>query len=137
MAPLEGYEVVEFGWEVQASPEGPLYHINGTIQDVVQYLKEVDPTYEVPELPGAELESRRGSVQSRQLRIDCFNYPVAKGNDIQDGINYLMRVGGQPSNGPGPGACGRVSCSYNAAIWWCNDVCILYAWPTKTRQAQD
>ncbi|KAL4932531.1 uncharacterized protein BDV17DRAFT_254644 [Aspergillus undulatus] len=22
----------------------------------------------------------------------------------------------------GPGACGRVSCSYDAAIWWCNDV---------------
>ncbi|KAI7778631.1 hypothetical protein LA080_001961 [Diaporthe eres] len=129
-APLAGYGVVDFGWEVRTSPEGPLHHINGTIQDVVQYLKEVDPTYEVPVVPVARLESRQSLVESRQLRIDCFNWPVANGNRIQDGINYLMGVGGQPSNGPGPGACGRVSCSYNAAIWWCNDNRVTYTLPS-------
>lgn len=88
-------------------------------------------------MPAAELDTRQGSIESRQLRIDCFNWPVANGNRIQDGINYLMGVGGQPSNGPGPGACGRVSCSYDAAIWWCNDVSTLYAWPRNKKQAQD
>ncbi len=29
---------------------------------------------------------------------------------------------GRPANDAGPGNCGRVSCSYDAAIWWCNDV---------------
>lgn len=41
---------------------------------------------------------------------------------IVEGISYLRGVPGSPSNGPGPGNCGRVSCSYESAIWWCNDV---------------
>ncbi|KAL4885944.1 hypothetical protein BJY04DRAFT_179578 [Aspergillus karnatakaensis] len=40
---------------------------------------------------------------------------------INNGIDYLRGVPGQPVAGPGPGACARVSCSYNSAIWWCND----------------
>jgi len=99
-----------------------VHHVNGTVQDVVRYLKEIDPTYELPELPVPELGTRQSRVESRQIRIDCFNWPVAGGNAIQDGINYLRRLSGRPSNGPGPGACGRVSCSYNSAIYWCNDV---------------
>lgn len=39
-------------------------------------------------------------------------------NRVQQGIYYLGDV-------PGPGSCGRVSCSYNAAIYWCNDVRVL------------
>jgi hypothetical protein len=37
-------------------------------------------------------------------------------------VRYLRRVQGRPRNGPRPGNCGRVSCSYKSAIWWCNDV---------------
>ncbi|KAG6362428.1 hypothetical protein INS49_010658 [Diaporthe citri] len=129
-APLEGYEVAEFGWEVQSSPEGPLHHINGTIQDVVEYLKEVNPAYEVPEVPVAELDSRQSLVEPRQLKVGCYGWALANANDIQHGINYLKRVAGKPSNGPGPGACGRVSCSYDAAIWWCNDNRVTYTLPS-------
>ncbi|KND90705.1 hypothetical protein TOPH_04595 [Tolypocladium ophioglossoides CBS 100239] len=39
-----------------------------------------------------------------------------------EGINYLLTLNGQPRNGPGPAACGRVSCSgEDTAIYWCND----------------
>lgn len=41
---------------------------------------------------------------------------------ILDGYRYLWKLKGKPTNGPGPGNCGRVSCSYDSAIWWCNDV---------------
>jgi hypothetical protein len=34
---------------------------------------------------------------------------------------YLSGLKGYPKRGAGPGNCGRVSCSYNTAIWWCND----------------
>lgn len=36
-------------------------------------------------------------------------------------VYYLRRVPGKPTNGPGPGNCGRVSCSWNTGIYWCND----------------
>ncbi|KAH8779879.1 hypothetical protein F5883DRAFT_600191 [Diaporthe sp. PMI_573] len=109
-APAPGYEVAEFEWEVQTKPEGPLHHVNGTVQDV--------------------LESRQGRIEARQRSIICFNFPTANGNRIQDGIGYLRGVRGQPSNGPGPGNCGRVSCSNNAAIWWCNDNRSTYTLPS-------
>ena len=41
--------------------------------------------------------------------------------DVTDGIGYLRRVKGKAVLSPGPSSCARVSCSYNAAIWWCND----------------
>ncbi|QPH00797.1 hypothetical protein C2857_004778 [Epichloe festucae Fl1] len=31
------------------------------------------------------------------------------------------KTGRVPGNGPGPGNCGRVACTFNTAIWWCND----------------
>ncbi|PSR82213.1 hypothetical protein BD289DRAFT_371632, partial [Coniella lustricola] len=40
---------------------------------------------------------------------------------LYQGIAYLNGIPGFPSNGPGPGTCGRVSCSYSSAIYWCND----------------
>ncbi|KAG5965496.1 hypothetical protein E4U57_004079 [Claviceps arundinis] len=40
---------------------------------------------------------------------------------IQDGLTYLSKLRAKPKMGPGPGNCSRVSCSYEAAIWWCND----------------
>lgn len=53
---------------------------------------------------------------------DCGRYDPAKAIAIWEGINHLNHVCGTPVSKPGPGICGRVSCSYNSAIWWCNDV---------------
>jgi hypothetical protein len=40
---------------------------------------------------------------------------------LAEGINYLRGVPGNPHHGAGPGTCGRVSCSYGSAIYWCNE----------------
>ncbi|KAG6146040.1 hypothetical protein E4U37_000545 [Claviceps purpurea] len=42
---------------------------------------------------------------------------------LNGGIDYLRKIrkGRHPRNGPGPRNCGRVSCSENTAIFWCND----------------
>ncbi|ROV93349.1 hypothetical protein VSDG_06889 [Cytospora chrysosperma] len=53
--------------------------------------------------------------------VKCWIWPEANEYWIGQGIDYLNEVPGKPSNGPGPGECGRVSCSWSAAIWWCND----------------
>jgi len=59
----------------------------------------------------------------------CFGpWATASLQRIKEGIDYLRGVPGKPVLGPGPGTCKRVSCSYNSAIYWCNDVsteCIL------------
>lgn len=61
----------------------------------------------------------------------CNNIPggTTSGWRVKQGIEYLGTVAGTPTEGPGPGACGRVSCSYGAAIYWCNDVSLyLFLW---------
>jgi hypothetical protein len=50
------------------------------------------------------------------------NWHSAYLNGIEQGIKYLRGVPGQPSLSPAPKNCGRVSCAYECAIWWCNDV---------------
>ncbi|KAK3349568.1 hypothetical protein B0T25DRAFT_519759 [Lasiosphaeria hispida] len=52
----------------------------------------------------------------------CFDrWPTAERDVIDEGMQYLRGLGGNPRLGAGPGTCSRVSCSYNAAIYWCND----------------
>ncbi|KAK3396843.1 hypothetical protein B0T20DRAFT_440153 [Sordaria brevicollis] len=44
----------------------------------------------------------------------------ANTESILDGVLYLQKTPGQPFAKEHP-ICGQVSCSYNSAIWWCNE----------------
>jgi hypothetical protein len=85
--------------------------------------------------------------QSKKLRLLCqvltkirktggWCYPVpgqnwdaAYANTVQDGIDFLQSNGLICDVGPGPGNCVRVSCSYNSAIYLCNDVSNYFSDP--------
>lgn len=76
------------------------------------------------------------------FNILCDNFGMVEKRHLKQGIEHLRRVNGMPKHGPGPvslqvlGAeeawicllihnkdvCAQVSCSWKAAIWWCNDV---------------
>ena len=70
-------------------------------------------------------------VKRAHVKLMCFlpQWNSCNGNHVNEGINYLLGVDGKPGNGPGPGNCGRVSCSYQSAIYWCNDVCFPCSFP--------
>ncbi|KAL3442667.1 hypothetical protein BJX65DRAFT_286260 [Aspergillus insuetus] len=76
-------------------------------------------------LPTNEAEgislAKRTDFSGSNVRCYPEDYWEASRETIAEGIAYLRGVSGQPSAGPGPGACARVSCSYASAIWWCND----------------
>jgi hypothetical protein len=74
-----------------------------------------------------ESDSESGSHLAKRkifnlAALDCggrwkeVNWDTALRNTV-----YLSGLKGYPKRGAGPGNCGRVSCSYNTAIWWCND----------------
>jgi hypothetical protein len=65
-----------------------------------------------------------GDDQALNCQPDFFKHTNLV--HIINGIEYLGKVRGVPTNGPGPGNCGRVSCSSNSAIWWCNDVSRIF-----------
>ena len=49
------------------------------------------------------------------------NGKPASTKHIREGIDYLKTVPGAPAELDFP-ACGRVSCSYGSAIYWCNEM---------------
>lgn len=117
-------------WEVEVTPGGEKVHLNGTIQEVHKELLSLNPKWDEDfgingldarlSEPRAELTKRADFSNANYFCGGRWQY--CNGGAIAEGRAYLYGVAGKPSNGAGPGMCGRVSCSYNAAIYWCNDV---------------
>ncbi|CZR52489.1 uncharacterized protein PAC_02366 [Phialocephala subalpina] len=134
--PIEGYGVVDFTWEVETSPGGPKENLTGTVQEVISQLSTINSNWKsdfnLTEslLPRSGLQKRLNfPFTSLLCNIRLDEWGTAYRNAINDGINYLNGVPGIPTNGPGPGNCGRVSCSYGSAIWWCNDETQTFSLP--------
>ncbi len=130
-APIPGYGVEEMTWEVEVLPGQPPVSFNGTVEQLVAQASEINPDWEAKYITaantaGADVESSSLSKRAPFVRRNCgpgyYQWHPANTRRIRDGIYYLSGIGGTATNGPGPGNCARVSCSYNSAIWWCNDV---------------
>lgn len=79
--------------------------------------------------PGLDFEAYVGVSQTRNDEnnpdsgtVQCWRFAACTLGAALGGISYLKGVPGMPLEGPGPGACGRVSCGFDCGIWWCNDV---------------
>jgi hypothetical protein len=143
---LDTRDVHPVEWEIEVSP-GKMETFNGTIQDIYAKLQQrddfVDPVALLdsdPTPPAAAPPRRKRSLMGANFPIgllgmmakwpgenpDYFcNGPWDKANlrRIREGSNYLRALKGiahLPADTKT--YCGRVSCSYNAAIFFCNDV---------------
>lgn len=113
-------------WIIEVFP-GQNEILNGTIQEVYAQALQINPSFELPESENNDLAETTESIQKSV--VECGIYRTAEKRRIQEGVRYLnsLRGTGRPWLGPGPGRCSRVSCSYNAAIIWCNDVSKMYS----------
>ncbi|KAF6814984.1 hypothetical protein CMUS01_12544 [Colletotrichum musicola] len=130
--PYPGASVFIPEWEVETAPGGPVVTVSGTVQQAIAELEKINPNFKTDfnitdvaeaDVPVPEVA---GSLQKRTdfkgSKVICNNFGrAASYTAYLDGINYLRGVSGKPYAPAGPGACGRVSCSDNTAIWWCND----------------
>lgn len=114
-------------WEVELYPGGPMVKARGTVEEVRAEMIKRNPDFEthypinttVIDEEFTALDKRTDFTGSTHY---CANMGPARLWRVKEGIAYLRGLKGQPTNGPGPGACGRVSCSWNSGIWWCNNV---------------
>ncbi|KAI8246715.1 hypothetical protein K4K57_005474 [Colletotrichum sp. SAR 10_99] len=131
-APIPGYDVFVPEWEVRAHPSGDALRLNGTAEEVIQQIEKINPdfkrSFNIYDLPGQEEEIKSPhELQSRAVttfpldRVICDNFEPAKSSEVMSAVRYLNDIGGRPKNGGGPANCGRVSCGYKVAVWWCND----------------
>ncbi|KAH8764807.1 hypothetical protein F5883DRAFT_715448 [Diaporthe sp. PMI_573] len=123
---IDGYEIVEITWTVQPDISGALpFNVTGTVQDVWKHINTTWPGYPLPKMdwPPASWPPPRPDHNLTDGYLKCV-YPFrmdARRSAIKEGISYLRQVPGRPGMPPGPGSCGRVSCSDQSAIYWCND----------------
>ncbi|KAK1842845.1 hypothetical protein CCHR01_14528 [Colletotrichum chrysophilum] len=128
---IPGYGVDEIEWEVETAPGAGFVSVNGTIENVGAEVTKINPNFRedygldngtLSEVIAASSSHEKRQAIVREFSHECFGKwgPADRGR-VREGIEYLYRVNGRPKNGPGPGNCGRVSCSDFAAIWWCND----------------
>ena len=136
-APIDGYSVTELTWELEVDPinkPGQVTVFNGTVQNVVEQAVKINPNFLVDhgfkrpnDDDNATVVGHDGNTLSTATvepdRHFCHGrWEPGSSAHIKDGVEYLRRISGKPGQGPGPSSCGRVSCSWDSAIWWCNDV---------------
>lgn len=123
-----GYEAEVASWEFQVMPGGPPVVLNGTVEEVHAELLRLNPNWD-SDFPQRVARSqdqdwtleKRTDFSMANTLCDA-TWGSAHDGPISEGIERLERIGGVPRLGPGPGKCSRVSCSWDSAIWWCNDV---------------
>ncbi|QKX56822.1 uncharacterized protein TRUGW13939_03929 [Talaromyces rugulosus] len=117
--------------EVEVTPGGDKVTFNGTVQEVHAQLLKLNPNYD-NDFP-VKRNEEPSSLTKRDFTYekyycwgeDGWHYADKSSKrgdngDLKDGIKYLNSIGGTP--GQSAGTCGRRSCSYNMAIYWCNAI---------------
>ncbi|RDA85527.1 hypothetical protein CP532_2167 [Ophiocordyceps camponoti-leonardi (nom. inval.)] len=123
--------------------KGHPHLVNGTIEEAYRAMTVIDPDFKPPSSPPSpEPAAERGSLYARagyaELGIRCEGAGPANLAEINRGIDYLLTIPGSPMIA-GTTSCERVSCSWNSAIWLCNEgkrSLTLSNWLEVARSAQ-
>ncbi|KAI1369555.1 hypothetical protein F5Y08DRAFT_334479 [Xylaria arbuscula] len=107
-------------WKGRIKEAGELMSFTGpSLQDIEAQVRAINTTFswsrDVDEPGGTS------RVEGDTLCDIPWDPPFASVFHIRQGISYLRKIHGDCVNGPGPGNCSRVSCSYRSGIWFCND----------------
>ncbi|KAK4179556.1 hypothetical protein QBC36DRAFT_179820 [Triangularia setosa] len=130
---VSSYAIVPISWNLPVKaddPSGATVTVTGTIQEAIAQMEASYPGWNATfqaHLPPPPTIGGFNSISAAALE-DPESY-ICKVNQWKEagqlsivwGIEYLRGLTGSAKNGPGPGECGRVSCSWGSAIWWCND----------------
>ncbi|KAJ0414340.1 hypothetical protein BJY00DRAFT_318905 [Aspergillus carlsbadensis] len=94
------------------------YDIHSDVEVGVGVGGDVDVDAEIDFVSNAALDL---DLERREVEHDihCFRSVGVQKKYLRSGIKYLRKVKGRPHLPPKK--CGRVSCSYDSAIEWCND----------------
>ncbi|KAG6022886.1 hypothetical protein E4U40_004302 [Claviceps sp. LM458 group G5] len=126
-------------WNVAIEPgQEEMIVVNGTVQQIDAYMEANYPGWSAKwanftskSAPAKRDTVTRGTRPTSQrpelMKVKSVMceapLPACLTGSILGGIDYLRKIrkGRHPRNGPGPRNCGKVSCSENSAIFWCND----------------
>lgn len=92
-----------------------------TISDLHNNLRGSSLSPDLVRTGSKSLQKKGSDFSQSQYTCNGDDIGYAGNTFITQGVDYLRGVKGKPVNGARQ--CGRVSCEWHAAIWWCNLVC--------------
>ncbi|KAK4676496.1 hypothetical protein QC764_401053 [Podospora pseudoanserina] len=127
---VDDFTIVPVYWELPVKPDDPndaTVTVEGTIQQAIAKMDTGYPGWNQTFQAGlgdvsyvsaslAALAALKDPTYDCKIKTDMANILA-----IKWGIHYLRAIPGKAKNGPGPKNCGRVSCSWDSAIYWCNE----------------
>ncbi|KAK2616667.1 hypothetical protein QQS21_000490 [Conoideocrella luteorostrata] len=118
--------VAGVSWTGEVLP-GRTFTFKGTIQEIDQQIKAVNPNYEMESTNANITDADSESHLEKRWRVkqepDCdYGDDWADKTIVATQINWLKKGDKTCSAPQGPGGCARVSCDKRVGIWLCNDV---------------
>ncbi|KAI1431353.1 hypothetical protein GGR50DRAFT_679804 [Xylaria sp. CBS 124048] len=123
----ENYSIVDIEW--RGMPDFDVDHVfTGTLEDVISQMQAIKGADYMPEFMLDSDAADQNSTDELGFRADPNHHvscggPFARPGRIRLGIRYLKRLPDTVlcTNKRGPHSCGRISCSWDSGIWWCNE----------------
>ncbi|KAF3920636.1 hypothetical protein ABW21_db0204844 [Orbilia brochopaga] len=114
---IDSYARGEMTWSGPITPGGPNVHLNGTGNQIMAQLLELNPDWKPAEIMERAVERR-----SWRDRGACglVAGEVANGGATVENINHL-RAMGEAMCGAAPYTCVGMYCNHNSALLLCND----------------
>ncbi|KAK7756191.1 hypothetical protein SLS62_001784 [Diatrype stigma] len=104
---------------------GPNVTLSGTLEKIVAQINATNPEYFLSNETSNDSVSGHGASKggNQEGPVYChLGTPnPASLAPIEEAVSYLERLKGGCIAPAGPGYCGKISCSYDSAVWWCND----------------
>ncbi|KAK3291490.1 uncharacterized protein B0H64DRAFT_246935 [Chaetomium fimeti] len=143
-SPAQATQYSDAEWRVEDYP-GHTVIVNGTIETLVAQLRQLGHPQKqqhsastrpgqgetaarnAPQQFDADADTPTATVARRNIDFSGGSYycggplPYAHMAAYWEGMRYLQSIIGEVRVPPGPGMCSRVSCSYGAAVYICND----------------
>lgn len=115
-----GYTLGNVTWTGNITANEPEVSFTGpSFQDIEAQIREANPNFAWPDHNTTDLSFPDKVVDHVSCDIPQFWYAEKYWAD--KGIDYLKGKTGQCHIDAGPKVCSRISCSYDSAIFWCND----------------
>ncbi|KAL2064487.1 hypothetical protein VTL71DRAFT_4981 [Oculimacula yallundae] len=120
IVPFEEYTVSEVQWIGEF--QGQAYNVSGEVQDVHAHLLSIDPSYILPDHSevGKPILEARWDNHYLCCPVAGENFHWANRDAIKDGMKYLRNL--NTNLVVAGNTCSQFSCSWDAAIWCCNQV---------------